>query len=114
MYVVNDESVVFGVVCIGWVIIVVVLVMFMLFVVLIVVYVLFMWMFGFGLILVVVVDVILVWMVVVLVFMYVMGCWNWWVLRFLVWLYEWFGVSEVVELVLRRCFYVGGLGKIVG
>jgi putative drug exporter of the RND superfamily len=54
----------------------------------------FMRMFGLGLTLAVFVDATLVRMVLVPAFMHVMGRWNWWAPKPLVWLHERFGISE--------------------
>ena len=54
----------------------------------------FMRMFGVGLTLAVVVDATLVRMVLVPAFMQVLGRWNWWAPKPLVWLHERFGIDE--------------------
>jgi putative drug exporter of the RND superfamily len=54
----------------------------------------FMRMFGLGLTLAVFADATLVRMVLVPAFMHVMGRWNWWAPKPLVWLHERFGISE--------------------
>jgi RND superfamily putative drug exporter len=54
----------------------------------------FMRMFGLGLTLAVIADATLVRMVLVPAFMHVMGRWNWWAPKPLVWLHERFGISE--------------------
>ena len=54
----------------------------------------FMRMFGVGLTLAVLVDATLVRMVLVPAFMHVMGGWNWWAPRPLVWLHQRIGISE--------------------
>ena len=54
-------------------------------------------MFGLGLTLAVLADATLVRMVVVPAFMHVMGRWNWWAPKPLVWLHERFGISEAAE-----------------
>jgi RND superfamily putative drug exporter len=70
------------------------LVMSMSFAALIAAHVSFMRMFGLGLTLAVLVDATLVRMVLVPAFMHVMGRWNWWAPRPLIWLHERFGISE--------------------
>lgn len=90
----NDESVALGVARTGRVITAAALVMSMSFAALIAANVSFMRMFGLGLTLAVAVDATLVRMVLVPAFMYVMGRWNWWAPRPLVWLHDRFGISE--------------------
>jgi RND superfamily putative drug exporter len=51
-------------------------------------------MFGLGLTLAVAVDATLVRMVLVPAFMHVMGRWNWWAPKPLVWIHDRFGLSE--------------------
>jgi RND superfamily putative drug exporter len=51
-------------------------------------------MFGLGLTLAVFADATLVRMVLVPAFMHVMGRWNWWAPKPLVWVHERFGISE--------------------
>jgi putative drug exporter of the RND superfamily len=70
------------------------LVMSMSFAALIAAHVSFMRMFGLGLTLAVLADATLVRMVVVPAFMHVMGRWNWWAPKPLVWVHERFGISE--------------------
>ena len=70
------------------------LVMSMSFAALIAAHVSFMRMFGLGLTLAVFVDATLVRMVLVPAFMHVMGRWNWWAPKPLVWLHDRFGISE--------------------
>jgi RND superfamily putative drug exporter len=70
------------------------LVMSMSFAALIAAHVSFMRMFGLGLTLAVAADATLVRMVLVPAFMHVMGRWNWWAPKPLVWLHERFGISE--------------------
>jgi RND superfamily putative drug exporter len=70
------------------------LVMSMSFAALIAAHVSFMRMFGLGLVLAVFADATLVRMVVVPAFMHVMGRWNWWAPKPLVWLHERFGIAE--------------------
>ncbi|KZS63641.1 MMPL family transporter [Mycobacterium ostraviense] len=95
----NDESVALGVARTGRVITAAALVMSMSFAALIAAHVSFMRMFGLGLTLAVAADATLVRMVLVPAFMHVMGSWNWWAPKPLVWLHERFGISEgaVVE-----------------
>jgi RND superfamily putative drug exporter len=90
----NDEAVAHGVARTGRVITAAALVMSMSFAALIAAHVSFMRMFGLGLTLAVLVDATLVRMVLVPAFMHVMGRWNWWAPRPLVWLHERFGISE--------------------
>jgi putative drug exporter of the RND superfamily len=90
----NDEAVAHGVARTGRVITAAALVMSMSFAALIAAHVSFMRMFGLGLTLAVFVDATLVRMVLVPAFMHVMGRWNWWAPKPLVWLHERFGVSE--------------------
>jgi RND superfamily putative drug exporter len=54
----------------------------------------FMRMFGLGLTLAVLVDATLVRMVLVPAFMHLLGTWNWWAPKPLVWLHERFGFSD--------------------
>ncbi|BCI86325.1 hypothetical protein NIIDMKKI_15310 [Mycobacterium kansasii] len=70
------------------------LVMSMSFAALIAAHVSFMRMFGLGLTLAVAADATLVRVVLVPAFMHVMGSWNWWAPKPLVWLHERFGISE--------------------
>ncbi len=93
-YAANDESVALGVARTGRVITAAALVMSMSFAALIAAHVSFMRMFGLGLTLAVFADATLVRMVLVPAFMHVMGRWNWWAPKPLVWLHDRFGVSE--------------------
>jgi putative drug exporter of the RND superfamily len=93
-YAANDESVALGVARTGRVITAAALVMCMSFAALIAAHVSFMRMFGLGLTLAVAADATLVRMVLVPAFMHVMGRWNWWAPKPLVWLHERFGISE--------------------
>ena len=90
----NDESVALGVARTGRVITAAALVMSISFAALIAAHVSFMRMFGLGLTLAVAADATLVRMVLVPAFMHVMGRWNWWAPKPLVWLHERFGISE--------------------
>lgn len=90
----NDESVALGVARTGRVITAAALVMSMSFAALIAAHVSFMRMFGLGLTLAVLADATLVRMVVVPAFMHVMGRWNWWAPKPLVWVHERVGISE--------------------
>ncbi|HWT47996.1 MAG TPA: MMPL family transporter [Mycobacterium sp.] len=90
----NGESVALGVARTGRVITAAALVMSMSFAALIAAHVSFMRMFGLGLTLAVFADATLVRMVLVPAFMHVMGRWNWWAPKPLVWLHERFGISE--------------------
>jgi putative drug exporter of the RND superfamily len=91
----NDESVALGVARTGRVITAAALVMSMSFAALIAAHVSFMRMFGLGLTLAVLADATLVRMVVVPAFMHVLGRWNWWAPKPLVWVHEHFGITEV-------------------
>jgi RND superfamily putative drug exporter len=90
----NDESVALGVARTGRVITAAALVMSMSFAALIAAHVSFMRMFGLGLTLAVLADATLVRMVVVPAFMHVMGRWNWWAPKPLVWVHQRFGINE--------------------
>ncbi|OBI20705.1 hypothetical protein A5712_01600 [Mycobacterium sp. E2327] len=90
----NDEAVAHGVARTGRVITAAALVMSMSFAALIAAHVSFMRMFGLGLVLAVFADATLVRMVLVPAFMHVMGRWNWWAPKPLVWVHERFGISE--------------------
>jgi putative drug exporter of the RND superfamily len=90
----NDESVAHGVARTGRVITAAALVMSMSFAALIAAHVSFMRMFGLGLTLAVAVDATLVRMVLVPAFMHVLGRWNWWAPKPLVWLHQRFDISE--------------------
>jgi len=90
----NDDSVAHGVARTGRVITAAALVMSMSFAALIAAHVSFMRMFGLGLTLAVFADATLVRMVLVPAFMHVMGRWNWWAPKSLVWLHDRFGISE--------------------
>ncbi|OBH08300.1 hypothetical protein A5696_20460 [Mycobacterium sp. E2699] len=98
----NDEAVAHGVARTGRVITAAALVMSMSFAALIAAHVSFMRMFGLGLVLAVFADATLVRMVLVPAFMHVMGRWNWWAPKPLVWVHERFGISEAPsEIALR-------------
>ena len=90
----NDESVALGIARTGRVITAAALVMSISFAALIAAQVSFMRMFGLGLTLAVLVDATLVRMVLLPAFMHVMGEWNWWAPKSLVWLHERFGISD--------------------
>jgi RND superfamily putative drug exporter len=90
----NDEAVAHGVARTGRVITAAALVMSMSFAALIAAHVSFMRMFGLGLTLAVAADATLVRMVLVPAFMHVMGRWNWWAPKPLVWVHERFGIDE--------------------
>ncbi|WP_077090632.1 MMPL family transporter [Mycobacterium rhizamassiliense] len=90
----NDEAVAHGVARTGRVITAAALVMSMSFAALIAAHVSFMRMFGLGLTLAVFADATLVRMVVVPAFMHVMGRWNWWAPKPLVWIHDRFGIEE--------------------
>ncbi|MBO0879749.1 MAG: MMPL family transporter, partial [Mycobacterium sp.] len=91
----NDESVALGLARTGRVVTAAALVMSISFAALIPAQVSFMRMFGVGLTLAVLADATLVRMVLVPAFMHVLGGWNWWAPKPLVWLHERFGISEV-------------------
>jgi RND superfamily putative drug exporter len=93
----NDDSVALGVARTGRVITAAALVMSISFAALIAAQVSFMRMFGIGLTLAVLVDATLVRMVLVPAFMHLLGRWNWWAPKPLVWLHERFGISESAE-----------------
>ncbi|CAN5360884.1 MMPL family transporter [soil metagenome] len=90
----NDESVALGLARTGRVITAAALVMSISFAALIAAQVAFMRMFGLGLTLAVLVDATLVRMILVPAFMHVLGRWNWWAPKSLVWLHDRIGVSE--------------------
>jgi uncharacterized membrane protein YdfJ with MMPL/SSD domain len=90
----NDESVALGVARTGRVITAAAVVMSISFAGLIAAQVSFMRMFGVGLTLAVLVDATLVRTVLVPAFMHIVGRWNWWAPRPLMWLHERFGLSE--------------------
>ena len=90
----NDESVALGVARTGRVITAAAVVMSISFAALIAAQVAFMRMFGVGLTLAVLVDATLVRMVLVPAFMHVLGRWNWWAPKPLVWLHDKIGISE--------------------
>ncbi len=90
----NDESVALGLARTGRVITAAALVMSISFAALIAAEVSFMRMFGIGLTLAVLVDATLVRMVLVPAFMHVLGRWNWWAPKPLVWLHDKIGISE--------------------
>ncbi|MET0703662.1 MAG: MMPL family transporter, partial [Mycobacterium sp.] len=93
----NDESVALGLARTGRVITAAALVMSISFAALIAAQVAFMRMFGLGLTLAVLVDATLVRMVLVPAFMHVLGRWNWWAPKPLVWLHDKIGISESGE-----------------
>jgi putative drug exporter of the RND superfamily len=90
----NDQSVALGLAHTGRVITAAALVMSISFAALIAAQVAFMRMFGIGLTLAIVVDATLVRMVLVPAFMHVLGRWNWWAPKPLVWLHDRIGISE--------------------
>jgi len=90
----NDESVALGVARTGRVITAAAMIMAVSFAALIAAHVSFMRMFGVGLTLAVLVDATLVRLVLVPAFMHVLGKWNWWAPKPLVWLHERIGISE--------------------
>jgi RND superfamily putative drug exporter len=90
----NDESVALGVARTGRVITAAALVMSISFAALIPAQVSFMRMFGVGLTLAVLADATLVRVVLVPAFMHVLGRWNWWAPKPLVWLHDRLGISE--------------------
>ncbi len=91
---VNDDCVALGVARTGRVITAAALVMSISFAALTAAQVSFMRMFGVGLTLAVLADATLVRMVLVPAFMHVLGRWNWWAPKPLVWLHERVGISE--------------------
>jgi RND superfamily putative drug exporter len=90
----NDEAVALGLARTGRVITAAALVMSISFAALIAAQVSFMRMFGVGLTLAVLVDATLVRMMLVPAFMHVLGGWNWWAPKPLVWLHDRIGFSE--------------------
>ena len=90
----NDESIALGLARTGRVITAAALVMSISFAALTAAHVSFMRMFGLGLTLAVLVDATLVRMVLVPAFMHLLGTWNWWAPKPLVWLHERFGFSD--------------------
>jgi putative drug exporter of the RND superfamily len=90
----NDESIALGVARTGRVITAAALVMSISFAALTAAHVSFMRMFGLGLTLAVLVDATLVRMVLVPAFMHLLGTWNWWAPKPLVWLHERIGISD--------------------
>jgi putative drug exporter of the RND superfamily len=90
----SDESVALGIAHTGRVITAAALIMSVSFAALIAAHVAFIRMFGLGLTLAVLVDATLVRMVLVPAFMHVMGQWNWWAPRPLVWLHHRLGFAE--------------------
>ena len=90
----NDESVALGIARTGRVITAAALIMSIAFAALIAAEVSFMRMFGLGLALAVLADATLVRMVLVPAFMHVMGRWNWWAPKWLVWVHERLGLEE--------------------
>jgi putative drug exporter of the RND superfamily len=90
----NDESIALGVARTGRVITAAALIMSISFAALIAAQVSVMRMFGLGLTLAVLVDATLVRMVLVPAFMHVMGEWNWWAPKWLVWLHKRLGLND--------------------
>ena len=90
----NDESIALGLARTGRVITAAALMMSISFVALTAAHVSFMRMFGLGLTLAVLVDATLVRMVLVPAFMHLLGTWNWWAPKPLVWLHECVGFSD--------------------
>ena len=101
----NRESVALGVARTGRVITAAALIMSISFSALIAAQVQVMRLFGVGLTVAVLVDATLVRMVLVPAFMQVLGRWNWWAPKPLVWLHERIGISEgeAVDKPERRC-----------
>ncbi len=93
----NDRAVALGLARTGRVITAAALVMSISFAALIAAQVSFMRMFGVGLTLAVLADATLVRMVLVPAFMHVLGRWNWWAPKPLVWLHDRIGISESGE-----------------
>ena len=90
----NDESIALGLARTGRVITAAALVMSISFAALTAAHVSFMRMFGLGLTLAVLVDATLVRMVLVPAFIHLLGTWNWWAPKPLVWLHERFGLNH--------------------
>ena len=90
----NDESVALGLARTGRVITAAALVMSISFAALLAAHVQFMRMFGLGLTLAVLVDATLVRMVLLPAFMHMLGRWNWWAPKPLVWLHDRIGLRE--------------------
>ncbi|OYN79276.1 MMPL family transporter [Mycolicibacterium sphagni] len=90
----NDESVALGVAHTGRVITAAALIMAISFAALTAAHVSFMRMFGLGLALAVLADATLVRLVLVPAFMHVMGRWNWWAPKPLVWMHQRVGIRE--------------------
>jgi uncharacterized membrane protein YdfJ with MMPL/SSD domain len=90
----NDESVALGLARTGRVITAAALVMSISFAALLAAHVQFMRMFGLGLTLAVLVDATLVRMVLLPAFMHVLGKWNWWAPKPLVWLHDRIGLHD--------------------
>ncbi len=90
----NDESVALGIAHTGRVITAAALIMSISFAALMAAHVSFMRMFSLGLTLAVLTDATLVRMVLVPAFMHVLGQWNWWAPRWMVWLHERLGFSD--------------------
>ncbi|MDT5056621.1 MAG: putative drug exporter of the superfamily [Mycobacterium sp.] len=97
----NDESVALGLARTGRVITAAALVMSISFAALLVAHVQFMRMFGLGMTLAVLVDATLVRMVLLPAFMHVLGRWNWWAPKPLVWLHDRIGLREGETLTER-------------
>jgi uncharacterized membrane protein YdfJ with MMPL/SSD domain len=107
----TDESVALGLARTGRVITAAALVMSITFAALIAAQVSFMRMFGVGLTLAVLADATLVRTVLVPAFMHLLGRWNWWAPKPLVWLHERFGISEAHEDVTSSAIPVHSTGR---
>ena len=102
----NDGSVALGLARTGRVITAAALVMSISFAALLVAHVQFMRMFGLGLTLAVLVDATLVRMVLLPAFMHVLGRWNWWAPKPLVWLHDRIGLREGEKVTERTAMPV--------
>jgi RND superfamily putative drug exporter len=103
----TDESVALGLARTGRVITAAALVMSISFAALLVAHVQFMRMFGLGLTLAVLVDATLVRMVLLPAFMHLLGRWNWWAPKPLVWLHDRIGLHEGEKVTERTAMPVG-------
>jgi uncharacterized membrane protein YdfJ with MMPL/SSD domain len=103
----SDESVALGLARTGRVITAAALVMSISFAALLVAHVQFMRMFGLGLTLAVLVDATLVRMVLLPAFMHLLGRWNWWAPKPLVWLHDRIGLHEGEKVTVSAPIPVG-------
>jgi putative drug exporter of the RND superfamily len=102
----NDESVALGLARTGRVITAAALVMSISFAAPLIAHVQFMRMFGLGMTLAVLVDATLVRMVLLPAFMHVLGRWNWWAPKPLMWLHDRIGLREGQKLTERTAMPV--------